>query len=129
MLPYISCKTILDEVTMKTTKFTDCALANINKIHKMAAAQLNAPMCLPCGCEEVTMGDLVHRYRCECDQEYFYSFCRKGVLDTGSFWHCNDCKKCRETAEWHCNKCHECTFGNTLPCENCGAKSPYMPPQ
>ncbi|MCP3679160.1 MAG: hypothetical protein GY782_02310 [Gammaproteobacteria bacterium] len=113
---------------MKTENFTDCALASIAKVHKMTEMQLNKTMCLPCGCDEITMADLLGYYSCDCDVEYYYSFCQKQVLDKDSFWHCNDCRKCREMAEWHCSKCNECTFGNTLPCENCGTQSPYAPP-
>ncbi|MCP3680452.1 MAG: hypothetical protein GY782_09485 [Gammaproteobacteria bacterium] len=113
---------------MKTEHLTDCALANIKKVHKMTEKQLNKSICLPCGCGGLVMADLLENYTCDCEIDYYYSFCEKEVFDCGSFWHCNDCRSCSEDGEWHCKKCGNCTFGNTLPCESCGAKSPYAPP-
>lgn len=83
---------------------------------------------LPCECESVALEDLLSVYHCEeCDEPYYYSFCLNQVVEESGFWHCNQCKTCRESTEWHCEKCGDCTYGLTLPCDSCGRKSPYMP--
>ena len=107
-----------------------CFLANCNskKYKSLSDEKLKQLHELPCGCEEVALEDLFGIYECQaCGEQYYYSFCRKEILEEDHFWHCTDCGKCRESAEWHCKKCDDCTYGLTLPCDYCGKKSPYMP--
>lgn len=107
-------------------ELTDCAVSNKRKWSYAPQSKMRRKYELSCGCESVALSELLSDYECqECGELYFYSFCLKEVVDTNSFWHCNDCGTCRESAEWHCKKCHDCTYGLTLACDGCGAKSPY----
>lgn len=107
---------------------TACAASYIQRSGKLSPKKLSQKYQLPCGCETVSLGQLLDEYACsECDESYFYSFCLKEVVEENNFWHCKPCDACKEVAEWHCKKCNDCTFGLTLPCDGCGKKSPYMP--
>ena len=107
---------------------TDCALRHQKKWKAFSPKQLKKTYDLPCGCEKVSLEDLLDSYECsDCSEGYFYSFCYDEVMDEQSIWHCNDCRTCREDREWHCKTCNKCTYGLTLPCDGCGKKSPYMP--
>jgi len=110
------------------TPLTDCAIRRTQRRRPLSKEELDTEHELPCECGSVALEDLLTPYECSsCDEQYYYSFCLKDVVHDNNFWHCNQCKKCRESAEWHCDKCNDCTYGLTLPCDGCGKKSPYMP--
>jgi len=110
-------------------QLTDCARYHIKKVISLSEKELlHQENELPCGCENVTLKDLLEDYECSgCDEVYYYSFCMGEIIDTNSMWHCHACGTCREDSEWHCKYCNDCTYGLTLSCENCGRKTPYMP--
>ncbi len=113
---------------IKETELTDCARHYIKKILAFSEKKLRGKYELPCGCETVTMKDLITGYECsECGTPYFYSFCWEEVVQEGDIWHCNICGTCQDSSSWHCKSCNKCTYGLTLECEHCGEKSPYMP--
>jgi hypothetical protein len=39
---------------------------------------------------------------------FYYSFCRRDVVDEDCGWHCIKCQKCKDWREWHCQKCDRC---------------------
>lgn len=105
---------------------TDCAFDYISQHKALSKKAEEKKYELPCGCEEVTLGELVSDYQCsECDETYFYSFCWKEVVQSNDTWHCKSCGTCRDWREWHCDSCNICNYGASLPCESCGEKSPY----
>ncbi len=103
---------------------TPCAQQHVKKVQSLTEKQLNKEHELSCGCETVPLRDLLDFYDCsECGESYYYSFCWNTVVEQSHFWHCEKCRKCREWREWHCETCNDCTYGVSLPCEGCGAKS------
>ena len=105
---------------------THCALDNIRKVKALTKKQKDKKYDLPCGCDQVSLEDLLGEYECEgCNEIYSYSFCWKEIVQDGDTWHCKECKTCRDWREWHCTTCNTCTYGASLPCEGCGKKSPY----
>ena len=111
-------------------KLTACAMQNIQKYKKLSQKALDQKYELPCGCEKVALKELVSEYRCsECEELYFYSFCLKEVAQENCTWHCDVCGTCRDWREWHCKTCNDCSYGVSLPCDGCGAKSPYYVPE
>lgn len=113
---------------IEITELTDCARYHVKKLKSLSEKELKQKHELPCGCEKAALEDLIYGYECsECGILYFYSFCWQDVAQESETWHCNKCGKCRDSSEWHCDFCDKCTYGITLPCENCGNKSPYMP--
>jgi len=112
--------------SLNVDELTDCALGHIKKVRALTQKQKEEKVELPCGCEEVALGDLISEYECsECSEIHFYSFCWKSVEQDSHTWHCKDCKTCRDWREWHCKTCGVCSYGVSLPCEGCGKKSPY----
>ena len=105
---------------------SQCVMGNSRKYKALTEEKLQHKHELPCGCEEVTLENLLCNYECtECGEVYYYSFCMKEVVYENNTWHCNNCGTCRESAEWHCKKCNDCTYGLTLKCDRRGKKSPY----
>lgn len=85
---------------MDTDSLTTCCLANTKKHQSLSAEKLKKPHELSCGCEEVALEDLLSICECqECGEQYYYSFCRKEILEENHFWHCRECGTCRESAE------------------------------
>eukprot|EP00927_Polykrikos_kofoidii_P077582 TRINITY_DN74514_c0_g1_i1.p1 TRINITY_DN74514_c0_g1~~TRINITY_DN74514_c0_g1_i1.p1 ORF type:complete len:318 (+),score=39.51 TRINITY_DN74514_c0_g1_i1:33-956(+) len=56
------------------------------------------------------------------DIGYFYSFCRRGMEQDMTTWHCKVCKQCQDWRVWHCKGCKKCSYGCTLPCRNCAGE-------
>ena len=103
-----------------------CTLDAIDTYKKLTPKQLDTLYELPCGCEEVSLKDLLDDYSCsECGEVYYYSFCWRDVVQDSCSWHCEVCRKCRDWREWHCPNCNRCTYGVTLPCEHCGRSGRY----
>ena len=100
-----------------------CAVQNIEAYEDLSEEDLEERYELPCGCEEVRLGDLMGDYSCsKCGDAYWYSFCWDEVVEDSCSWHCEICGACRDWREWHCEQCNRCTYGVTLPCEHCGNK-------
>lgn len=103
---------------------TACALHAIIKRRSISKEELAKVHELPCGCETVSLKELLYLYECQgCEEYYYYSFCWKDVVQDGDTSHCEICHKCRDWREWHCPKCNKCTYGITLPCQRCGYKN------
>ncbi|PRP88352.1 hypothetical protein PROFUN_03266 [Planoprotostelium fungivorum] len=81
--------------------------------------------CFACCKKIVPFPSLLQEVRCECDIPYYYSFCWTEVLNMDGFWHCQECKSCKQKREWHCYQCNRCTFGLSMPCQHC--QSPLDP--
>jgi hypothetical protein len=114
------------ELSLENTEKSECAVAHLRPIAKLTKEQLQQEYKLPCGCEKITLLELIQGYACSgCDEDYFYSFCQKAVVESNNTWHCVTCGDCKEASERHCKFCNKCSYGLTLPCENCGKKSPY----
>ena len=98
-----------------------CAIQNIQAYKHLSEQQLDALLELPCGDTEASLRELVKGFTCpDCDEEYWYSFCWREVVQEGDTWHCEICHVCRDWREWHCERCNRCTYGVTMPCEHCG---------
>ena len=104
-----------------------CAIQNIQRYKKLSKSQLEKRHALPCGCEEVSLEDLIPIYACsKCGEEYWFSFCWNDVVQDNQTWHCEICGECKDWREWHCDNCNRCSYGVSLPCEHCGEDGPYL---
>lgn len=111
----------------KPSHLSDCANDRWRKIKNLSKKELEKKYELLCGCEKVSLENLLSTYQCKpCQEDYSYSFCLNEVVYEVSSWHCQDCRTCRDSSEWHCEKCNRCTYGLTLACDNCGNESPYL---
>ena len=107
---------------------TDCAWGHIRKVASLSESAFNQKYELPCGCEKVTLRELLSDYVCQkCEEVFYYSFCMNEVVYGNHTWHCSVCGVCADDGTWHCKNCNQCTYGLSLRCENCGRKSPFMP--
>jgi hypothetical protein len=106
---------------------TVCAIQSIEKVKGLSDEALAQPYQLACGHETVTLRDLLRKHACEtCGAVFWYSFCRRSVVEDSCTWHCEDCRTCRDWREWHCDVCDRCTYGLTMSCEHCGSDSDMM---
>jgi len=107
-------------------KLSICTIQNIHQVKKLSKLQLKKQYDLPCGCEKVTLENLINIYTCsKCGEDYWYSFCWNDVVHDSDTWHCEICGTCRDWREWHCENCNRCTYGVSFPCEHCGVTGPY----
>lgn len=99
-----------------------CAQHHPKKRNALTEKALSKKYKLPCGCETVTLQDLLDEYECtKCSEQYYYCFCIGDVVQSSETWYCEDCHTCRDAAEWHCETCGECSYGLGEPCDGCGA--------
>jgi len=109
---------------LKGSELGACAREHVQWILQLTENVKREVLELPCGCGEALLGDLIEEYTCpECEESYWYSFCWDEVAQSGNTWHCEVCRTCRDWREWHCPRCNRCTYGQSLPCETCGARS------
>ena len=50
---------------------------------------------------------------------YYYSLCRKSLVESSYTWHCRICGRCGDWRDWHCAGCNKCQYGASIPCEKC----------
>ena len=105
-------------------KISNCAQDHLMKLKTLTQEELEEKHLLPCEHIKVSLKNLIGLYECsECDEDYYYSFCRKQPEQEHCTWHCEECKKCRDWREWHCDNCRQCTYGQSLDCQRCGGES------
>lgn len=115
----------MKNMTIHEEDLTDCAIDNIRKYKALTPKKREKKYELPCGCEKVSLKNLMETYECtECGEVYYYSFCWNEAVQLDT-WHCKECGTYRDWIEWHCKSCNVCNYGLSIPCEGCGKKSPY----
>jgi len=120
----INCQNPLNGVDLDNLSI--CAIQNIDIYKGLSEKELDEKYELPCGCEEVSLRNLLYDYSCQkCDEVYWYSFCWGDVAQDNCSWHCEICGQCRDWREWHCERCNKCTYGISLPCEHCGVTTAH----
>jgi len=102
------------------SKLSICAIQNIDTVKNLTKEELKEKQELPSECKSVPLSKLLKLYTCECNQEWYYSFCWDTVAQDDCTWHCEVCKTCNDWRVRHCEECNKCTYGSSLPCEHCG---------
>ncbi len=80
---------------MNNQRVSQCATHSEKLINGLPAEELDLLLALPCGCDKLTVKQLIHSYHCKpCDKIYWYSFCLERIVEEDETWHCDFCAAC-----------------------------------